>query len=56
MSTREPSIVQHFGNAEVANGGFLFQGVVTGDIHIDREFVYYAFKEYKSLRCGRTSS
>lgn len=37
MSTPEPSIVQHFGNAEVANGGFLFQGVVTGDIHIDRE-------------------
>ncbi|PCG89584.1 Hypothetical protein PENO1_103770 [Penicillium occitanis (nom. inval.)] len=36
MPTAEPSIVQHFGNAEVANGGFLFQGVVTGDIHIDQ--------------------
>ncbi|KAE8556238.1 hypothetical protein TMatcc_003576 [Talaromyces marneffei ATCC 18224] len=36
MPPSEPSIVQHFGNAEVANGGFLFQGVVTGDIHIDQ--------------------
>lgn len=38
MSTSEPNIVQRFGNAEAANGGLLFQGVITGDIHIDREF------------------
>ena len=35
----EPSTIeQRFGDAEVADGSFLFQGTVTGNVHINREY------------------
>ena len=30
-------VEQHFGNAEAADGGLLFQGNVRGDVHIRRK-------------------
>jgi len=30
-------VEQHFGNAEAADGGLLFQGNVRGDVHIHRK-------------------
>lgn len=39
QTSREPSIIQAFGNAEVSEGSFSFQGVVNGDVHIDSESV-----------------
>jgi hypothetical protein len=33
-----PNTEQHFGNAEAADGGFVFQGIVHGDVKINREY------------------
>ena len=35
---RGPNTEQHFGNAEATNGGLLFQGIVQGDLTINREY------------------
>jgi hypothetical protein len=35
--TAGPNIKQHFGSAEATDGGFLFQGIVNGPLHINRE-------------------
>jgi hypothetical protein len=32
-----PNIGQHFGNADAADGGFAFQGIVHGAVNINRE-------------------
>jgi hypothetical protein len=32
-----PNTEQHFGNAETTNGGLLFQGIVHGDLTINRK-------------------
>jgi hypothetical protein len=37
VPTAGPKIEQHFGNAEATDGGFLFQGIVNGPVHINRE-------------------
>ena len=37
VPTAGPNVEQHFGNAEATDGGFLFQGIVNGNVHINRE-------------------